>query len=64
MQLPKEEQNKSVGEKASPLPWLSIGASVMMLIFDFTCVDFVRKSPEYSTIAVAIARGILVIFVL
>ena len=34
-----ELESKSVGENASPFPWLSVGASVMMVVPDFMCVD-------------------------
>ena len=33
-QLASAVATRSVGEKASPLPWLSTGASVMMLLFE------------------------------
>ena len=47
MQLAKLRAHKSVGEKASPLPWLSVGASVMMLLPLCKWVFWVRKSPRY-----------------
>ena len=33
-QLAKAVATKSVGENASPLPWLSLGASVKILVLD------------------------------
>jgi len=38
MQLANDSANKSVGENASPLPWLSVGASVNILVPDCKCV--------------------------
>jgi hypothetical protein len=34
MHVPSATASKSVGEKASPLPWLSVGASVSILVPD------------------------------
>ena len=34
MQLASEADSKSVGEKASPFPWLSTGASVIIFVPD------------------------------
>jgi hypothetical protein len=52
MQLPNAVATKSVGEKASPLPWLSTGASVTILLPDDKCVAMVRKLPSYKTVEV------------
>ena len=41
-----EVANKSVGEKALPLPLLSVGASVMMVFPDFKCLQVVRRFPK------------------
>jgi len=46
MQLPNAVANKSVGEKASPLPLLSGGASVMILFPDLTWIASVQSSPK------------------
>ena len=40
-------QTKSVGEKASPFPLLSSGASVVILSPEFKWVETVLKSPIY-----------------
>jgi hypothetical protein len=45
---------KSVGEKASPLPLLSMGASVIIVVPDAKCSHEVLKSPRYVTLDVAI----------
>ncbi len=45
-QLQRAELTKSVGEKASPFPWLSMGASVMTSEFDRVCVMRVRRFPS------------------
>ncbi len=55
-QTPKEVASRSVGEKASPLPWLSIGASVIKVCPDLTCVASVRKSPVYITLEVSMGK--------
>ena len=44
----RELESKSVGEKASSFPWLSVGASVMIVVPDFICVDCVLSGFEYS----------------
>ena len=36
----------SVGENASPLPLLSVGASVIMVSLDFICVQAVLSLPR------------------
>jgi hypothetical protein len=48
MQHPNDVASKSVGENASPLPLLSIGASVRMVLLDCKCVDSVRRFPWYT----------------
>ena len=55
MQEAYEVATKSVGEKASPLPLLSMGASVKIVVPDAKCSQEVRKSPRYVTLDVAIA---------
>jgi hypothetical protein len=54
MQLAKLVHVKSVGEKASPLPLLSIGASVIIFNPEATCVASVLKLPRYFTVDVVI----------
>jgi hypothetical protein len=44
-----------VGENASPLPLLSMGASVKIVVPDAKCSQEVLKSPRYLTLDVAIA---------
>ena len=46
MQLAREEDKRSLGEKASPLPWLSNGASVITCFPLRTWVASVRRSPR------------------
>ena len=50
----KEVAAKSVGENASPLPKLSIGASVTIELEDDTWTALVLNSPEYIIFEVAI----------
>ena len=45
IQLPNAVATKSVGEKASPLPWLSVGASVRISVPDCKCIQTVLNSP-------------------
>jgi hypothetical protein len=47
MQLAKAEQTISVGEKVSPSPWLSFGASVLISDPESKCIAVVLKSPRY-----------------
>jgi hypothetical protein len=47
---------KSVGEKASPFPLLSTGASVIISFPERMCVASVRRFPEYLIVDVAILR--------
>jgi hypothetical protein len=54
MQLAKAVATKSVGEKASPLPWLSMGASIVILFPDCKCIASDLKFPMYSLFAVII----------
>ena len=46
IQLPSAVATRSVGEKASPLPWLSVGASVRIFVPDWTWVASVRRPPR------------------
>ena len=49
MQLARDTQTRSVGEKVSPKPWLSLGASVSIIEFvDFKKIDEVKEvaKPE------------------
>jgi len=46
MQLISAAAQRSVGEKDSPLPWLSKGASVVKVTPEGECVEVVRKSPS------------------
>lgn len=46
MHEPRDEAKMSVGEKYSPLPWLSRGASVMILLPDWRCSISVRSCPR------------------
>jgi hypothetical protein len=50
MQEAREVHNKSVGEKASPLPWLSTGASVINVLPDFRCSALLRRFPWYEMV--------------
>ena len=45
IQLANDEATKSVGEKVLPKPWLSIGASVNILVSESKWVISVLKSP-------------------
>jgi hypothetical protein len=47
MQADIAAHTESVGENASPFPWLSIGASVMRIEPEARCVCSVRKFPRY-----------------
>ena len=49
MQLPRETDRSSLGEKLSPLPWLSFGASVVMTIPD-SWVAVQCNEPSYVTV--------------
>jgi len=46
MQLASPDETRSVGENASPFPLLSLGASVIIDVSDFKCVERVRSSPS------------------
>ncbi len=46
MHVPNAVATKSVGEKDSPLPLLSTGASVIISILDAKCVDETLNSPR------------------
>src|SRR6266516_4416493 len=47
MQVPRAVATRSVGENSSPLPLLSVGASVESLDCDGPCVALQCKSPVY-----------------
>src|SRR6266480_5691003 len=47
MQVPRAVATRSVGENASPLPLLSVGASVAIFDCDGPCVTSQCKSPVY-----------------
>src|SRR6266478_9983299 len=47
MQVPSAVATRSVGENASPLPLLSVGASVAIFDFDGPCTASQCKSPVY-----------------
>ena len=53
-QLPSEVASRSVGEKASPLPLLSTGASVISVLPERTWVAWVLKFPGYVVSIVGI----------
>ena len=46
MQDDNDEATKSVGEKASPFPLLSAGASVTILLLEDTWIDSVLRFPK------------------
>ena len=46
MQDDNDEATKSVGEKASPFPLLSTGASVTILSLEDTWIDSVLRFPK------------------
>ncbi|HXH30137.1 MAG TPA: hypothetical protein VNJ01_04940 [Bacteriovoracaceae bacterium] len=50
MQLARLVDMRSVGEKASPLPWLSLGASLWMTVLESRWTASVRSSPLYVTL--------------
>lgn len=52
MQLARPVATVSVGEKASPFPWLSTGASVLYSLPEVRCRQLVRKLPSYVTFEV------------
>jgi hypothetical protein len=64
MQLPRADATRSVGEKFSPLPLLSTGASVVITLPDLRCRISVLKSPRYFVFAVSIAILISLIILL
>src|SRR6266566_4553786 len=47
MQVARAVATRSVGENASPLPLLSVGASVAIFDFDGPCVASQCRSPVY-----------------
>src|SRR5438874_12642638 len=49
MHVARAVATRSVGEKASPLPLLSLGASVEIFAFEGPCVASQCKSPVYLT---------------
>ena len=52
IQLPNAVATRSVGEKASPKPLLSRGASVAMVVPDRLCTAVVCSDPVYVIVAV------------
>jgi len=50
MQVSIEAAKRSVGEKDSPFPWLSTGASVTKIAPDGPCVVVQRKFPSYVAV--------------
>jgi len=46
MHVPSAVATRSVGEKDSPLPWLSRGASVCRVVPEGVCVARQRSSPS------------------
>jgi len=52
MQVASAVATRSVGEKRSPFPWLSTGASVSMVLPERRCLAVVRRSPVYTTFEV------------
>src|SRR5881275_2966168 len=56
MQVARAVATRSVGENASPLPLLSVGASVEILDLDGPCVALQRKSPLYVTSTLTISN--------
>ena len=46
MQHDKDEATRSVGEKASPFPLLSLGASVTILSLEDMWIDSVLRFPK------------------
>lgn len=51
IQVARDVAVESVGEKDSPLPWLSTGASVTISVPEARCVAWQRSSPVYITLA-------------
>ena len=58
-QAANDVEHKSVGEKASPFPLLSVGASVIIFVPLCKCVHSKRKSPKYFAFTVAISFFLL-----
>ena len=56
IQLESAAQTVSVGEKASPFPLLSTGASVINFLPEAECVFSVLNSPKYDPLAVDIVK--------
>src|ERR1019366_4987475 len=55
MQVAKPVATRSVGEKASPRPWLSLGASVARALPDGVCTAEQWSSPWYSPVILTMA---------
>lgn len=51
----RDVAHKSVGENFFPLPWLSVGASLWIIVLLCRCSASHRKSPTYFTLAVMLA---------
>src|SRR5688572_30692252 len=49
IQVARDVAMRSVGEKRSPFPLLSTGASVSKWEPDLSCVHIVRSAPSYTT---------------
>ena len=47
MHVPSAVATRSVGEKDSPRPWLSVGASVRSVVAEGPCAAVQRRSPRY-----------------
>lgn len=57
MQVVRLNEHKSVGEKADPMPLLSVGASVKISVPLCKCTLLQRNCPRYLVLAVAIERN-------
>lgn len=55
MQVTSAVATRSVGEKLSPSPWLSFGASVLSDVPDGSCTAVQRSPPTYSTLIATMA---------
>ena len=51
----KLKAHKSVGENEDPFPWLSVGASVKMLVPPCSCKLSQRSSPKYEVMNAGIS---------
>jgi hypothetical protein len=58
MQVLRAVATRSVGEKRSPLPWLSVGASVSSSVPEGWWLERQRSSPTYTlSIKVMVDQG-------